>query len=431
MSITTFAAKLFTLFFLVSCSIEDRPIPEGERNDLTEKSSTQKDSKMNETPEVNSNSKPTKTKENDRNPNKKVQFDRDHEKHEPKPEAPNNAKEHLSKNNSEEDGLKTEINNKDAFIEIAASGCPKGSTEFHRNEFGIMCYIKPSSLSGKNIVSDNFGFHVLGIPFNVSNSKPLTLHLVGTSGKPYNPQSGTSSNLQYFSEVLESGSVLTAIAYPNSSSIGSSCGRSGINFCYEANRENIIYGYANVNSQAKSFIKPGSQIALQNSIVSRLKGILTLMDKSELRIIVPQDDSKVQYEKIRISGHSQGAGHAAMLLKNVNFHSGCLFSGPLDKYRTAPTTFESADWIKGGNWKTAINRINAIISLDEKGHDIGVKNLLAIGLEIENYSQGKNSQGNILVVSDPLIPSSDAHSSTVKSPIYSEIRQSACGLKSL
>ena len=115
------------------------------------------------------------------------------------------------------------------------------------------------------------------------------------------------------------------------------------------------------------------------------------------------------WDKIIVSGHSQGAGHACYLGYKKNVHRVVMFSGPND-YSTY--FHDTANWLKT-NSITPINRYYSLLHKKDEviSFNYQVKNLRSIGilLENENPAQADNS----------IAPYSNKHSLFITIPALS------------
>jgi pimeloyl-ACP methyl ester carboxylesterase len=137
---------------------------------------------------------------------------------------------------------------------------------------------------------------------------------------------GTGSaarDLYYFDTAIASlGYSVISLDYPNNV-ITTTCSDSHDSSCFNAFRQEIVFGTP---------VSPIVQVDSVNSLYNRLL--------AWLRYLVQHDpghgweeylhDDAIQWDKIMVGGHSQGAGHAAYFGKKFRLDRVLIFSGPQD-----------------------------------------------------------------------------------------------------
>ncbi len=155
------------------------------------------------------------------------------------------------------------------------------------------------------------------------------------------PASGAEP-LQYqmlLNQAAANGYYAIGLAYPNSPSVESLCGTGPQGrvidpACHQSVRNEIITG---IDSS------PLVTITLANSISGRLRNLLEALNTQAPaanwgQFVKP--NGAVDWGKIRISGHSQGSGHAGLIATRESVARMCTFTGPGDNVisTTVPAT---------------------------------------------------------------------------------------------
>ena len=142
-----------------------------------------------------------------------------------------------------------------------------------------------------------------------------------------------------------------ALSYPNTPGLASFCPTaSNPNGCYDDVRRQIITG-----SPQTAFVS----VNAANSIDNRLKKALEYLDvqyPDEGWSQFLDDEGNIKWKKIGVGGHSQGAGHAAMIAKLRLVDRVVLLSGVTDGVSNT-----AASWVTPG--ETPADRIYALSHL--------------------------------------------------------------------
>ncbi len=166
--------------------------------------------------------------------------------------------------------------------------------------------------------------------FNSSCSQRNTLlvHLVGSYDNPLNTK-------LFPSLAANNGYHVVVLKYPNSTAAQSACANNSNVDCYKNFRQETVEG-----------IDVSSDITVDytNSITNRLVKLLDYLSSNYPTENWGQylSNGQIQWQKIIISGHSQGGGHAAYIAK-TNVVKRCLmFASPNDY---SNMTSSPANWI--------------------------------------------------------------------------------------
>lgn len=177
-------------------------------------------------------------------------------------------------------------------------------------------------------IADRFGPHVAVAPLGAATGR-LFVHLPGTGGKP-------PSTLLILRQAGSQGVHAVGLAYPNLPTVDSLCSASSDIDCYAKVRLEIIDGTDRT---------PLVAINRTNSIENRLVAVL-----AALAAQFPAEGwgqflaaGAPRWDRIAISGHSQGGGHAAMMARDRTMARVCMFGSPKDtsSFFNAPAAWQS------------------------------------------------------------------------------------------
>ena len=177
-------------------------------------------------------------------------------------------------------------------------------------------------------VVDRFGPHVAVAPLGAAVGR-LVVHLPGTGGKP-------PSTLLLLRQAGTQGLHGIGLAYPNLPSVDSLCSASSDVDCHAKVRLEIIDGTDRT---------PLTSVDRINSIENRLVAAL-----GTLAAQFPAEgwgqfvaSGVPRWDRIVVSGHSQGGGHAAMMARDRLMARVCMFGSPKDtsSFFNAPAAWQS------------------------------------------------------------------------------------------
>lgn len=173
--------------------------------------------------------------------------------------------------------------------------------------------LAPSSTAAG--LADAYGNHVVVVPQGL-RAGGLFVHLPGTGGKPGNSR-------LILREAAGQGLHAIGLAYPNVPTVESLCSDSPDPDCYEKVRLEIIDGTDRT---------PLVAVNRANSIEQRLIAALTLLAQEQ-----PGEgwgqflaDGQPVWRVLRLSGHSQGGGHAPLMARDRAVARVCMFGAPKD-----------------------------------------------------------------------------------------------------
>ncbi len=164
-------------------------------------------------------------------------------------------------------------------------------------------------------VSSVHGDHFVMIDTAVKPLNKILLMIAGTGAS-------ADHNIPFFSYAAAMGYHVISLDYKNTV-ITTVCSNSDDSACFNAFRQEIIFGEP---------VSPLVSVDSANSIYHRFYELLIYLSKK-----YPQQGwqqyikgGTIQWPKIVVAGHSQGAGHAAYLAKKFPVNRALIFAGPQD-----------------------------------------------------------------------------------------------------
>lgn len=159
------------------------------------------------------------------------------------------------------------------------------------------------------------GDHIAVIDTAVKPLHKLLLMIVGTG-------TAADHNIPFFNFAAAMGYHVVSLDYKNAV-ITTVCSNSDDSACFNNFRQEIIFGEP---------VSPLVEVDSANSIYHRFYTLLIYLSKK-----YPQQGwqqyitgNVIQWQKIIVAGHSQGAGHAAYLAKKFPVNRALIFAGPQD-----------------------------------------------------------------------------------------------------
>ena len=155
----------------------------------------------------------------------------------------------------------------------------------------------------------------------------LLVHLVGTKGKPY-------QTIYFPSLAANNGFHVLSLKYHNDTSAQTQCNLNADVDCHYKFRREIIEGVD---------VSPETTVDSVNSINNRLLRLIQYMDVNNPAQGWGQyyTGNDINWEKLMLSGHSQGGGHAAVMAIDRPVQRVLMFASPND-YST--TYSQTAPW---------------------------------------------------------------------------------------
>ncbi|MFT3934324.1 MAG: hypothetical protein QM726_11950 [Chitinophagaceae bacterium] len=171
--------------------------------------------------------------------------------------------------------------------------------------------------------------HVAYIDTAVKPLGKLLLMIVGTGA-------GADHNVPFFNYAATLGYHVVSLDYKNNV-ITTVCSNSEDSSCFNRFRQEIVFGEP---------VSPLVEVDSVNSIYNRFQKLLLYLSKTYAKQGWGQfiKNGLIQWPKITVAGHSQGAGHAAYFGKKFPLDRVLMLAGPQDylaKYSTP------APWLSG------------------------------------------------------------------------------------
>jgi pimeloyl-ACP methyl ester carboxylesterase len=159
------------------------------------------------------------------------------------------------------------------------------------------------------------GDHVAYIDTTAKPLHKLLLMIVGTGA-------AANHNIPFFNFAASAGYHVISLDYKNTV-ITTVCSNSEDSGCFNKFRQEIVFGEP---------VSPLVEVDSANSIYNRFYTLLAYLAKKYPRQGWGQylKGDAVQWQKITVAGHSQGAGHAAWLGKKFSVDRVLIFAGPQD-----------------------------------------------------------------------------------------------------
>lgn len=205
----------------------------------------------------------------------------------------------------------------DSSVAVSVSAAPSGFVE--------RVLVASTTAAG---VSDAFGSHVAVSPAGVGSGR-LFVHLPGTGGKPAN-------SLLVLRRAGTRGLHAIGLAYPNVPTVDSLCSASSDAACFEKVRLEIIDG-----ADRTPLVSVSRTDSIENRLIAALTALSTLYPADGWAQFVASGVPK--WDRIVISGHSQGGGHAALMARDRVMARVCTFASPKDtsSFFNAPAAWQT------------------------------------------------------------------------------------------
>lgn len=261
--------------------------------------------------------------------------------------------------------------------------------------------IKPSTTDA-TITTFDTDSNFVYLNTSVSPKNLLLVHLPGSYGEP-------KRATLFGSLAANQGFHSIGLMYPNVPTVGSFCTNNSDLSCFEKVRREIIEGvdYSNEIS-----------IAFNEGIHNRIKKLITYLSANFPNENWEQyldDNGEVVWEKIIVSGHSQGGGHAAVMAKYFPLKRALCFSSPKDWNNTIGNP---PPWLSSSNWFTSRSDVyvfNHVLDVHDQQviiwDSLGLNAFGAI-VDVDNniapYNQTRQLSTNYVVTSG------DEHASTIQ-----------------
>ena len=202
---------------------------------------------------------------------------------------------------------------------------------------------RDTALSGEGETDDHF---VVG-----SNSRDeLLVFLNGSGGSPQNA-AGTSG---WYDVAAQEGLAVIGLSYRSGKAVGQLCRM--VDLCYEPSRVTLLTGLQQPEAAGEL-----ANVSHDEGIITRLSALLQHLiskdpDGAWERFFdatrLPDDAAAIRWERLIISGHSQGGGHAALIGKRHVVRRVISLASPCDAANGT-----SASWLtRDASWQTPAPR---------------------------------------------------------------------------
>jgi hypothetical protein len=295
---------------------------------------------------------------------------------------------------------------------------------------GTLCAIQPSltdshildvspATGAKGDESLGFGYHVLGIPDDLAHVKGIWVHFTGTYGRPYNQKTDAYDSSVWLSEIMGAGYIVIQLAYDNRFSVnGELCGSKTPGY----HRDNCAGEVREIALSGKG-TSPYRSTDEFNTIDYRLKTLFEYLTKQGVILPITIDPNNIDWSKLSISGHSQGANQAYYIAKERPVARVCILAGAYDTADTVnPGKLNIADWFTTGVSATPISRIGAFLTTTDDSFNAFKNGLTqAVGLPLDkiiiaDHPKYYDKAGNEV----------NGHAGTQKDPSLKDLRAKAC-----
>lgn len=299
------------------------------------------------------------------------------------------------------------------------------------NDAGVLCAIKPSTADpgardefGSDSLADErlgFGYHAVAFPAEGIPVKGVDVHLTGSYGRPYNQRTGEFANRLLLDEAMEAGWIVIQLAYNNRFSIN-------LDECGKTSRNQSVDNCAGDIRREKITGENFSVVTdtpLADSIEQRLINLSVYL--ANMGVALPPiltRNGRVDWPRLRVSGHSQGATHALYLGKYFEAAFVCMLAGGYDVPDSEPFFPPElvADWLLEDQTGLDLSRVRALVAVEDDAYEAFVAAYDALELQQDLHWHELNDPpftdtgGNVV----------NGHAAVVKDARYAALRYNAC-----
>lgn len=246
---------------------------------------------------------------------------------------------------------------------------------------GQLCAITPSltdpAIDDGSPLSLGLGDHVVAIPNTADGLRGVWLHFGGSYGKPYSSFNNEYASLLWLDELMAQGYLVIQPAYRNESSVSYDlCAVDSPGFavddCAGGARAEILDGVDH---------SPVVEVAAVDGVDDRLLALNAYLEALGFSMPEYFSSTLIDWSRLRLSGHSQGAGHAWMLAKQRGVRAACLIGGPYDLPDSVnPSALYIADWYLLPGAQTPIDDVGAFLVVTDANYNAFVGAYGVIGL---------------------------------------------------
>lgn len=293
---------------------------------------------------------------------------------------------------------------------------------------GALCAVQPSAtdIRIKDVYNASgsqedqtygFGYHAVAIPKDWNNVKGLSIYLAGAYSQPYSFGSRYFYSSVWLDEQMAEGYAVIQLAYNNRYSVNEDlCGKSNSGY----NRDNCA-GEVREEMLTGTDVSPYIINDVYNGIDYRLQALLKYL--AAHGVVFPDvDPNNIDWSKIRISGHSQGANQSYYIARKRTVAFDCILSGGMDAQDAInPNKNGIADWFVTGTSLTPTQNLGALVATAEPHYTVFMNGLQFIGLTSDQIVQATQTS-----FYDEYGQPIDPHAATVLDPSLAPLRAQAC-----
>ncbi len=295
---------------------------------------------------------------------------------------------------------------------------------------GRLCAIQPSKTDAtiKDFATNDFdrpgvgfGYHVIGVPNDWNTIKGVWVHFVGSYGTPYLPgglNAGIFAAGTWMNELVKEGYFVIAVAYDNQEKVNEDICASGLP---GGNVDNCA---GNVRREIIEGVNHSSQIIVSNSngVFNRLNKLSDYLVARGLNLPSYVRSATLNWSEMKVSGHSQGAGHTYYLAKNFGVKFACFLGGPYDvRDSVNPPATPIADWYLVPGSLTPPSQMGAFLLTTDDTYTAFIGAYSVMGL-VKNTHWFEASG----VYTDEAGVTLNGHAAAVNSPTLASNRAQAC-----
>jgi hypothetical protein len=235
----------------------------------------------------------------------------------------------------------------------------------------------------------SFQYHTAFVNLGVTPKNLLFVFLTGTGGVPagYDRIDSLAANMGYHS---------IGLMYPNTPSVGSLCSANSDSLCFENVRLEIIDGINRSN-----LINVDTTNCIEHRLIKLIQYLQTNFPSENWSQYL-DNSNQLRWDKIVISGHSQGGGHAGILAKYHQVKRVVFFASPKD-YNLFYN--KQAAWYNGSQLTPSVDYFGFSHSADSNGSTPAQQLACYVLL-------GMNSFGPVVDVDTSTAPYNNSHTLT-------------------
>ena len=308
---------------------------------------------------------------------------------------------------------------------------PSRSICDHHEDFdnGFLCAIRPSRLDSdtRDIYDTDtvknhrlgFGYHAIMFPNDGVRIRGVYIHFGGTFSRPFNPINNTFRSGTFLREAWDSGFIVIQLAYNNRFAINSE-GECGGDFQIDncagnIRREKILGGN----------LSPIAVTPVADSIEHRLIRLVEYLETKNFELPINAIRyNRINWPRMFLGGHSQGAGQALYIGKYFGAKHVCMLAGSYDvpDVVPAPPPELIADWFLDTSSTIPRRKVRAILAEDDQfsSQFFSAYDVLSL---VENWHWRSFFAEQYF---DEDLNEINGHAAAIRDPSFGELRRRAC-----